>query len=165
MSLPAVAAPPGQHKWEWPLVAGRARSGVWHPHIQQWRRWRCRNKRSQRGKVVFQLSPNAGCHKLCRRIILGYYGVAWSCLRHLEYVMVDWISNPISQIYKSFCSVEIKFLIRTSFQILILMLIHLDYSMSYILWILEVLKMFRCPTDTIVGAQKVAFCDNIKSLL
>lgn len=73
--LPAVGAPLRQHKWEWPLAAGRARSGAWRPHSQQWRRWRCRSKRSQRVKVVFQLVPDAGSHKLWGRIVPRYKGI------------------------------------------------------------------------------------------
>lgn len=74
-SLPAVGAPLRQRKWEWPLAAGRARFGAWRPRSQQWRRWRCRSKRSQTGKVVFQLVPDAGSHKLWRRIVPRYKGI------------------------------------------------------------------------------------------
>lgn len=82
LSLPAVGAPPRQHKWEWPLAAWRARFGAWRPHSQQWRRWRCRSKRSQTGKVVFQLVPDAESHKLWRRIVSRYKGITSSPLHH-----------------------------------------------------------------------------------
>lgn len=112
-SLPAVGAPPGRHKWEWPLVAGRARFGAWHPRSQQWRRWRCRSKTSQTGKVVFQLVPDAGSHKLWRRIVARYKGIAASPLHHHDGdtlhekcppSFVDWISNPCCQMSNSFSS-------------------------------------------------------------
>ncbi len=82
-SLPAVGAPPGRHRWEWPPAAGRARFAAWRPRSQQWRRWQCRNKMSQTGRGSSRLSLDAGSHKLCRKMS-GY--IFWWCyIRHVSY--------------------------------------------------------------------------------
>lgn len=62
---PAEAAPPEPRRSWWPPAAGRAISAGSRPQSRRWRRWRCRSRKSWRGRGFCLHAPGAGSRMCC----------------------------------------------------------------------------------------------------